>query len=153
MLIRNANLNDIETLLNFGMKLHLIEKEFEPTLSYSKTEYFDKYSKQIKNPLALFLIIENSDALPVGYLYAHIEKTNSNSKISICELEVVYILPEFRGKGLTTDLINECFIWVKNKNISKIKTEIFAKNVVSRKVFEKIGFKEHSLSYSIDLDD
>lgn len=151
MLIRKANINDIETLLDFGMKLHLVEKEFEPMLQYSKVEVQKKYTDELKNPLSLFLIVEN-DNLSVGYLYAHAKKINLNSKDLVCELEVVYVSPEFRGRGLAKDLINECIIWAKGKKILNIKTDIFAKNLPSKKTFEKIGFEEYSLTYSFNLN-
>ncbi len=56
MTIRKANLSDIETLLLFGKELHLVEKEFEPYLEYSEDEARARYTRQLENPLTLFLL-------------------------------------------------------------------------------------------------
>jgi len=64
------------------------------------------------------LIVEDAN-LPVGYLYAHTEKITPNSKNLNCKLEVIYTAPEFKGKDLAADIINECIIWTKNKKIQK----------------------------------
>ncbi|MDH5533008.1 MAG: GNAT family N-acetyltransferase [Candidatus Pacebacteria bacterium] len=151
MLIRKATKSDIKTLLNFGEKLHLVEKEFEPFLEYSRDEINNKYLQQLNNPLALFLIAEDSDNSPMGYLYAHTNKINSKSNLLECQLEVIYILPEFRNKGLSKQLINECINWAKEKQITRIKTEIFSKNTISVKAFENTGFNQYSSIYSLDI--
>lgn len=127
-----------------------MEKEFEPNLEYSEDEARARYTRQLENPLALFLVAEDAALGPVGYLYAHAEKNEGSSNLE-CNLEVIYIKPEFRGRGIANELIQSCLAWVKANQIQKIKTEIFAKNEVSRKAFEKNGFEPYVVIYSLEL--
>lgn len=106
MNIRKATKQDIEILLKFGKQLHLVEKEYEPLLEYSEEEAHKRYLKQLENKLALFLIAESDSHLPIAYLYAHAEKTNSNIDVLECDLEVIYISPEFRNKGISKQLLS-----------------------------------------------
>lgn len=150
MTIRPANLTDIETLLLFGKELHFVEKEFEPALKYSEDEARERYTRQLQNPLALFLIASDKMQEAIGYLYAHAEKTEGSTDPE-CNLEVIYIKPEFRGRGLSSELIHACIDWAKENNIHKIKTEIFAKNTASKIAFEKQGFEQYLHIYSLDI--
>lgn len=150
MIIRKADFTDIEVLLLFGKELHFVEKKFESDLKYSEEESRMRYLKQLSNPLALFLIVEDDTRNPLGYLYAHAEETNEQDQLE-CNLEVIYLVPEFRGKGLSSQLIRSCIEWAKKNHITKIKTEIFAQNTASRKAFEKIGFDPYLLIYSLEI--
>lgn len=150
MIIRKADFTDIDVLQLFGKELHLVEKEFEPGLKYSEDESRVRYLKQLNNPLALFLIVEDDTKKPLGYLYAHAEEADVHDQLE-CNLEVIYLIPESRGKGLSNQLIQSCIDWAKKNHITKIKTEIFAQNTASRKAFEKNGFDPYLLIYSLEI--
>ena len=68
---KTATNNDIDLLINWGEKLHQVEKHFEPLLKWSKEESRNFYLKQLSNPEALFLMAYINEK-PVGYLYAHV---------------------------------------------------------------------------------
>ena len=151
-LIRQASTQDLDMLINWGEKLHDVEKKFEPLLIFSKQDSTDFYKKQLNNTDALFLIAE-IDHLPVGYLYAHIDKidyldTNKNQ----CEIEVIFLDEPARGTGISQDLIKECLQWIKTKSCFRVITGIYSQNLASQKLFSKIGFKPYHSTYTMDLD-
>jgi GNAT superfamily N-acetyltransferase len=148
MNIRSAQNEDLETLLEMGKQLHLVEKKFEPLLTFSSEEATQRYSRELINPNALLLLAEENQR-PIGYLYAHAEKVEYLATNQMeCEIEVVFVFPEFRGRGVAQLLINRCIEWTKTKDVYRIKTGIYAQNTSSQSAFTKIGFEPYHIVYT-----
>lgn len=55
----------------------------------------------------------------------------------------VYTLPEYRGQGLATGLLEANILWLKEKGALEIKLIPFGKD--AKRVYERAGFKDASL--------
>ena len=53
----------------------------------------------------------------------------------------IFVLPEHRGKGLSTKLINEGKAFLKNKGFDEVRLNVFSTNF-AKKIYEKMGFTE-----------
>ena len=53
----------------------------------------------------------------------------------------IFILPEHRGKGLSTKLINEGKAFLKDKGFDEVRLNVFSTNF-AKKIYEKMGFTE-----------
>jgi RimJ/RimL family protein N-acetyltransferase len=145
--IKQATINDLNSLIQFGYKLYLIEKQFEHNLIFSKKKAKKNYSQQIQKPNTLFLI-SYLNKKPVGYLYAHIDKLDYLSKNKKeCEIEVIYLETKIRGTGLAQKMIQECLTWAKTKKCFRIKAGIYTKNIISQKLFSKVEFQPYHTTY------
>ena len=93
-----------------------------------KVEYYNNYFKNTP----LFAILNNKKIAFISFL----KMNDSTYKIGI------NISPEYRGKGLSTNIIKEsiCYIKIQNPNIKKILAEIKNFNIPSIKTFTKVGF-------------
>jgi GNAT superfamily N-acetyltransferase len=69
-----------------------------------------------------------------------------------CEIEVIYIKPEYRRLGFSSALIKEAIAWAKDQQAWRIKTEIFAENTASQTTFEQQGFKTLHVTKICDLE-
>jgi len=146
--IRLAKLSDMALLLKWGRKMFEVEKQYMPLLKYSEKEAKERYTSQIDNPLFCFLVAELKGK-PIGYLYAHLDSIDyleTNQKE--CEIEVVYLDKEARGKGIASKLINRCIDWAKQNDAFGIRAGIFAENTPSRKSFESLGFSLTHVTYT-----
>ena len=149
--IKKANKKDLSILLNFGYKLFETEKKFEPLLTFSSKKAKEKYIKELENKSSLFLIVE-LDKKPIGYLYAHAEKIEyfeTNKKE--CEIEVIYLEPEYRGMGISQQLIEKCIIWSRKNNVFRIKAGIYEGNDNSKKAFNKFGFSRYHSTFTLTI--
>lgn len=150
--IRQATIQDMPVLLQLGKKLHEVELEFEPLLSYSEEAAKDRYTQELSNNNALFLIAD-IDSQPIGYLYAHADKIGyfSTDKLE-CEIKVVYLKENARGKGISKQLINACIEWAKTKDVFRIKAGIYQQNEASLTSFQEYGFRPYhsTLTYSLN---
>ncbi|MDD5133114.1 MAG: GNAT family N-acetyltransferase [Candidatus Nanoarchaeia archaeon] len=99
---------------------------------------FLKELKATKRNLWYFIKVENKIA---GFIHAQINKNDKK----FAELEKVYILKEFRGKGLAVKLCKFIFRLLKKKGVKKIQSGIFALNKPSIRLHEYLGFKPYSV--------
>jgi len=147
MELRVAKNDDLDSLMRMGKELYIIEKQFEPMLKFSSSKARHKYLQELMNQNALILIVEEKHKA-IGYLYAHAEEVEylDTSKLE-CEIEVIYIDDEYRGKGLAQQLIDKALYWAKTKNIFRIKAGIYAQNESSQAAFLKCGFSPFHTTY------
>ena len=146
--IRRTQKSDLEQLLSFGKSMFDAEKKFFPLLTYSVSEAHERYEKQISDERFLFLIAE-LDQQPVGYLYAHLD---SLGYVSIfqprCEIEVVYVEPQVRGRGVAQQLIGQAISWAQEHHAFQVTAGIFAENELSKHAFERSGFSTWHITYA-----
>lgn len=137
-----ATARDLGLLLHWGHELHVIEQQFEPQLLFSLEAAHHRYQTELNNPKAIFLIAEQGDQ-PVGYLYAHVQPTPIYfaTHQQECVLEVIYLEPVARGKGLADLLIQECCAWANQQGVWRIVVGVYAMNVASMRLFERLGFQ------------
>lgn len=146
--IRKATIKDLAILLEWGKAMYEVEKKFLPLLTYSSNESENRYKKQINDSNFLFLIAE-LDNVPVGYLYAHLDKIDYlSTELPQCEIEVIYLDEKARGMRISGKLIAVAIDWAQEKNAFEIKAGIFAKNLASQEAFKKAGFNLQHLTFT-----
>ncbi|MDT0688295.1 GNAT family N-acetyltransferase [Salegentibacter sp. F188] len=59
----------------------------------------------------------------------------------VCELQKMYFLPEARGKGLGTEMMDTCLKFAKNEGFQKCYIETLPYMEDARKLYKKTGFK------------
>ncbi len=145
--IRRATADDVPLLLHWGRELHVIEQQFEPQLQFSLDAAQRRYQEELLNADACFLIIE-VEGQALGYLYAHIQPTPAyfaTSRLE-CILEVIYLEPAARGKGLADSLIHACSAWAASRGVWRIVVGIYAMNEASLHLFQRLGFQPYHVT-------
>lgn len=66
---------------------------------------------------------------------------NYDSIYEQAELEYIYVLPEYRNKGIATKLLEKMIDDLQSKNIKSITLEVRCNNDEAIKFYEKNGFK------------
>lgn len=149
--IEKATIESLDTLLEMGYELFVIEKQFEPLMTFSKKEARERYTSQLRNENALLLLLYVNDEIS-GYCYAYLDETDHlDIDFPECELEVIYIDPSCRGRGFSSLLLSEAINWAKRKGAFRIKSDIFAANSASLNIFKKNGFQPNNISYTLNL--
>jgi len=152
--IRGATQNDLDLLLRWGRALHEVEHAFEPQLTFEEDQARERYGESLQDPQTLFLIAELA-AQPVGYLYAYIVDAPPYfaTQATHCIIEVVYLEPQARERGVAQALIGRCSEWARAAGASRLLAGIYAANEPSVKLFTKQGFIPYHVTLVHDLDD
>ena len=112
-MIRKPNCDELNYLYE------LIEREFN--VKYSDNIYTNWLICEIDNKI-------------VGFL-------NYDSIYDKAEIEYIYIDPIYRNRGLATNLLNEMFKLLNEKNINIITLEVRSDNISAIMFYEKNDFK------------
>lgn len=150
MKIRQATPLDLPELIEMGFQLHLVEKQFEPSLKFSKDDASKRYENELKNTKALFLVAQNEEI--AGYLYANLDTLDYLQGNNLeCIIEVVYVKPNYRKQGIAKQLISEGLLWAKKNTALRVKAGIYSQNSASLTTFQKSGFRAFHTDYIFEI--
>jgi putative acetyltransferase len=94
---------------------------------------FETYSE----PKSVYLVIENNEKIIGGAGIGPLE----NEENSICELQKMYFLPEARGMGLGTQMMERCLKAAKDFGYKKCYLETLPTMLAAQKLYQKAGFE------------
>lgn len=87
-------------------------------------------------PKAAYFVIEYNDKVIGGGGIAQLDHFAGNT----CELQKMYFLPEARGKGLGTKMIEKCLNTAKSFGYNQCYLETMPYMEAARKLYKKNGF-------------
>jgi putative acetyltransferase len=93
---------------------------------------FETYDK----PKAIYFVVEKDDKVIGGAGVDQLENCNEN----ICELQKMYFLPEARGLGFASNMMNMCLQAAKDFGYEKCYLETMPYMVAAQKLYKKVGF-------------
>ena len=62
----------------------------------------------------------------------------------------MYVKPEFRGRGISLQIIEELISWANAKEVYEIQLEVFADNLPAVKAYEKAGFEKFTVTMRLN---
>ncbi|HVE61396.1 MAG TPA: GNAT family N-acetyltransferase [Chitinophagaceae bacterium] len=150
--IRNATLNDLETLLRFEQGVINAERPFDSTLKTEHTNYYDLKEMIILPHIQIVVAELNGEIIGSGY--ARIENSKPYLKHQKhAYLGFMYVAPEHRGKGVNQKIIESLKQWSLTQNINELRLEVYQDNHSAIKAYEKIGFAKHLIQMRMGLND
>ena len=141
MIIRVENLDDCKTCDNFLTLLIHDEKQYDETIdeNFIVKDYFVNVIKNKDNILLLYKEGNNS----IGYMFA---KRVDEGYL----LDGLYVLENFRNKGIARKLLNEIIKEINLNGEYKISINVLKENAVAYNLYKSLGFiiqKEDELKY------
>jgi len=89
-----------------------------------------------------FLLAAKIGNKPIGFAYGTIFR---DYPIEVSELTAsindLYVLPEFRGKGIGKKLIVESLNRLKTEGVKSVRLTVLTNNEAALKLYKKLGFK------------
>ncbi|MBD3164279.1 GNAT family N-acetyltransferase [Candidatus Woesearchaeota archaeon] len=152
--IRRAAMEDFEGL----KKIKLLSKKEEfrysgaiRLIEDNKEDYFNYLKKDIKYiNRGLFIVVKGKKI--VGMILAQYFKPLPISKYSRKGyISNLYILKEYRKKGLGGKLIETALDWLKNNKTKHVSLEIHVDNKKALQLYRKFGFKDYTVKLSKEL--
>jgi len=152
--IRKATIKDLKDILSLHLKLFKNEyQEFDKSLNMNWTYGEGKkcFKDRIIKKSGFVEVVENKRKI-VGYLCGGIKKRLSyRKKAKYTELENMFIIKKFRGKGLGTALVTDFINWCKKNKVDYISIAASAQNNLGIRFYKKAGFEEYDLILEMKL--
>ncbi|WP_184550393.1 GNAT family N-acetyltransferase [Mucilaginibacter sp. FT3.2] len=152
MLIRQATIHDLPTLLQFEQGVINAERPFDRTLIPGAIKYYD-LEMFITSPDVELLVAEIDGEL-VGSGYARIkqrEKVYFDFE-RFAYLGFMYVLPQYRGNGVNQAIIEELKKWSLKQGLTELRLQVYADNESAVRAYEKVGFNKHMIEMRMGLD-
>jgi len=150
--IRKALPADLDQLLIFEQELIKTERPFDPTVKPDPVNYYDLKTMLTSPHMEVAVAEMNNKIIASGY--ARIDKSKPFLKHeSHAYLGFMYVLPEYRGKGINKQIIDTLKNWAASQAINEFRLEVYYDNASAIKAYEKIGFSRYSLEMRFNLED
>jgi RimJ/RimL family protein N-acetyltransferase len=144
IIVRPATNADLDTLLRFEQGVISAERPFDPTLKPDPISYYD-LSYMLTAP-EVELVVAEQDGVLIGSGYARIETAKHYLKHSRhAYLGFMYVVPEFRGKGVNRLIISALQQWALTRDITELRLDVYHDNHPAIAAYEKVGFKKHMI--------
>ncbi|WP_432467913.1 GNAT family N-acetyltransferase [Agarivorans sp. Z349TD_8] len=151
VIIRTANLNDMNTLLEFEQYIISVERSFDKHLKDEPISYYD-LKELILSENAKVIVAEMDNNI-VGSGYADIKESKPYVEHEYHSyLGFMYVAPAYRGKGINKLILNSLKRWSKTKNVHHLYLDVYADNQAAIRAYEKAGFESSLLEMRIALD-
>ena len=99
--------------------------------------YLDLMFEEYNKTKSVYYVIENNGKIIGGAGIAPLE----NEAETICELQKMYFLPETRGKGLGSLMMEKCLRSAKDFGFEKCYLETMPFMHDAQKLYKKVGFE------------
>ena len=141
VIVRRANLSDLELLLAFEQAMIAAERPFDEAIRRgSDVRYYDLHSL-ITSPESEVVVAElGSEIIAAGYARLKLaEPYYEHDKYSY--LGFMFVVPEHRGKGVNKLIIDALESGSLSQGVSVIELEVFAANSSAVKAYEKSAYR------------
>jgi len=147
MNIRYANENDASLLAELGRKTFFdtfVEDNTPEDMEIHLSEHYtpEIQSSELRDSNSIFLIAE-IDHIAVGYAKLKGQSTdNGVSGTNPMELERIYVLQEYLGKGVGPELIKKSIAEAKERGFDCLWMGVWEKNERAIRFYTKWGFEQ-----------
>ena len=146
MKIRKAKKEDIPEIKDLVLKLFSVCDKIDPADKLDKS-WFKKsksnkfYIDLLKKKDKLLLVAE--DKKIVGYLLLETKNRDPFIKENkVGYISELFILPKYRGKGISKEFFKEANKWFKKKKFKWLNVSTHSLDKPANKFWEKQGFRE-----------
>ena len=140
VIVRLANLDDLEQLLAFEQAMIEAERPFDETIRSGDDVHYYDLEALISSPEAEVLVAELGSEI-IGSGYARIEAAEAYLRHDRHSyLGFMYVVPEYRGKGVNRLIIDGLEAWSLSQGVTEMQLEVYAENIAARKAYEKSGY-------------
>ena len=147
--LREANLEDLPTLLDFEQSLVAFERAFAPHLRKGEIHYYD-LAAYINDPTICVVVAERGKEL-VGSGYALIRNNKPyKTPQTFVYLGFMYVRLEYRGQGINGKIMQHLMDWGKAQGHTEFQLEVFAENESAIKAYQKMGLVPEILTMRLD---
>jgi ribosomal protein S18 acetylase RimI-like enzyme len=138
MKIRKATKKDAEEILKL---VKISNNEYSKLIGkntiFTNNEIKKDFNKTLKSHNKFLLVAEETKNI-FGYLFGELSSYKNNKTGNI---DFLFILRNYRKKGIALDLVQEFIKILKSKNVDKIRLKVNIKNQDAFNFYKKFGFK------------
>lgn len=142
VIVRNATFDDLAVLLEFEQGVISAERPFDSTLKEDPIVYYDLRALILNEEASVVVAEINGKVVGSGYALIKPARHYLDHEY-YSYLGFMFTLPDFRGKGINTKIIENLRQWSVSKGLKEIRLTVYDENHAAIRAYEKVGFKKH----------
>ena len=153
MEIRKAKKEDMKDIQKLRYLLAKYEKYLGLNIvipEWAYTYVGEKDFNYFLNEQYIFVAIEDNKI--VGFITGEIFKKKAWYNVQLGEINNIFVLEEYRQKGIGKKLVKTMIDTFKQEGITNIDLYTFGNNIDAIKFYEKIGFKKYNVQMLYEKD-
>ena len=148
--LRTANLEDLETLLEFEQGVVEAEKPLDPFLGEGYLNYYNIPELITAEHIHFIVAVSNDEVVGCGYIRI------DNSKIYQKNpqhgyIGFMFVRPSFRGQKISKLILESLKNWAKEKALNELRLDVYNNNIEAVKVYERFGFTKILVNMRMDI--
>ncbi|WP_420582364.1 GNAT family N-acetyltransferase [Reichenbachiella sp.] len=148
--IRPATQSDLPILYEFEQGIIKAERPFDPTLKADPINYYD-LKELVESDRASVVVAEDQGKIVASGYANIIEAKDFFKHARYAYLGFMFVMPDYRGKGLISQILDELKSWSKALGINEIRLEVYDDNDPAVRAYEKAGFKKHMVEMRMSI--
>jgi GNAT superfamily N-acetyltransferase len=150
IIIRQASMADMDTLLRFEQGVITAERPFDATLKADPNHYYDLEEMIRAEHIELLVAVSGDETIGSGY--ARIKKSKHYLQHSHhAYLGFMYVLPAWRGKGVNSLIIGALKDWALTRGITELRLDVYTGNASAIAAYEKFGFSQYMIQMRMGI--
>ncbi|MCB2114587.1 MAG: GNAT family N-acetyltransferase [Parvularculaceae bacterium] len=151
IIVRRADVRDLETLKRFEQGIVEAERPLDPTIKKGRVTYYD-LGALIKSPEAFFAIAE-ADGEPVACGFSRRAAGRLFTEPAFyAYVGLMYVDPEWRGRGVSARILDRLKEWAREAGLTELRLEVYPANSPARRAYEKTGFEPYMLEMRLPFE-
>ncbi len=148
--IREAKIDDLNTLRLFEQAIIQYERPFAPNLKDDPIQYYDLTNLIERKDAYLIVATIEEEIIASGYALIQDSKPYKKPE-KYAYLGFMYVVPEFRGKGINGKVIDNLIDWAKKRDLKEIQLDVYAENEIAINAYKKRKFKPNLLKMRLNI--
>jgi ribosomal protein S18 acetylase RimI-like enzyme len=146
MIIRKARKGDEKAIAKLDQKFWDFHKKIDPLVVPVKINHIQN-AKGITKNKDIFYYVAEIDYQIMGAISFQIKKNNDFFKVEeYGYIDAVVIDCKCKKVDIAKDLVKFAFNFMRKKKIKYVKTNVYLKDIIARKSYKSLGFKEKSIN-------
>lgn len=147
--IREAEIEDLDTLKVFEQEVIRFERQFAPNLKKGPIEYYDLINLIQRKDAHVIVATISGKIIGSGYALIKNSKPFKKPKQHVY-LGFMFVSPKFRGRGVNGKIIDSLTDWGKKRNLTEVQLDVYAENESALNAYKKRGFKPDLLKMRLN---
>jgi GNAT superfamily N-acetyltransferase len=150
IIIRKAERSDLDRLREMEQALIEAERPFDPTIKAPPVNYYDLEGMLSNQDLLMVVAELEGDIIGTGYCRIDPDKIFLRHAKK-AYFGFMYVLPDFRGKGINGRIIAPLKKWARSRGITECRLDVYHGNDGAMRAYEKMGFRPYSVEMRLEL--
>lgn len=151
--IERAGREDIEEIVELSAALFREDagaRDPFTNLDWPEEEGYEHFAALVDGEWSLCLLAVSGGRI-VGYLAGYLGEKSGLRPVRMAELESMYVVGEYRGRGAGAELVREFLRWAGARSAERVSVTAYAANRRAIGFYERFGFRPKSLTMEMGV--